>query len=110
MNQLTDAATESEIKAKGLTAPRVTPHQIDALMAGVKVKTHHFPGTTTMVAVAFSADGFSVGVGTSACASPENFDAELGAKIATANALKEARQKFWELEGYVLKKQLGGQK
>jgi len=106
MTQLTDAAIESEIKAKGLTAPRVTPHQIDALMAGVTVQTHRFPGTTTMVAMAFLSNGFSVGYGMSACASPENFDAEIGAKIATDNALKAAREELWKLEGYALKKQL----
>lgn len=103
---LTDAAIESEIKAKGLTAPRVTPAQIDALMHGVTVQTHHFPGTTTMVAVAFLPGGFSVGIGHSACASPANFDPEIGAKIAADNALKAARESLWELEGYALKKEL----
>lgn len=44
---------EQEIQTKGLTAPRVTPADIEANI-----------------------------MGESACASPENFDAELGRKIA----------------------------
>lgn len=38
----------------------------------------------------------------SACASPQNFDAEIGEKIAYENA----RNKIWQLEGYLLKEQL----
>lgn len=106
MSQLTDAAIESEIKAKGLTAARVTPHQIDALMVGINLQTHHFPGTTTIVAMAFLPNGFSVGYGMSACASPENFNEEIGIKIATDNALKDARDQLWILEGYALKKEI----
>jgi len=46
-------------------------------------------------------NGFTV-VGESACASPENFNAELGRKIARENA----RNKIWMLEGYLLKQRL----
>ncbi len=46
-------------------------------------------------------NGFTV-VGKSACASPENFDAALGRKIAYA----DARQQIWALEGYALKNKL----
>jgi hypothetical protein len=46
-------------------------------------------------------NGFTV-TGESACASPENFDAEIGRKIARANA----EQKIWPLMGYALKEQL----
>jgi len=40
--------------------------------------------------------------GESAAASPENFDVELGKKIARINA----RDKIWALEGYVLRERL----
>lgn len=40
--------------------------------------------------------------GESAAASPENFDVELGKKIARSNA----RDKIWALEGYVLRERL----
>ena len=46
-------------------------------------------------------NGFTV-TGESACASPENFDAELGRKIARQNAV----QKIWPLMGYALKERL----
>jgi hypothetical protein len=49
-------------------------------------------------------NGFTV-TGESACASPENFDAEIGRKIARANAV----QKIWMLEGYLLKQRLHDQ-
>ena len=41
-------------------------------------------------------------MGESACASPENFNAELGRKIARDNA----RNKIWALEGYQLRTKL----
>lgn len=46
-------------------------------------------------------NGFTV-TGESACASPENFDKELGRKIARNNAVN----KIWALEGYLLKQAL----
>lgn len=46
-------------------------------------------------------NGFTV-TGESACASPENFDAEIGRKIARTNAV----QKIWALEGYLLKQRM----
>ena len=46
-------------------------------------------------------NGFTV-TGESACASPENFDAELGRKIARKNAI----DKVWPLMGYALKEKL----
>lgn len=49
-------------------------------------------------------NGFTV-TGESACASPENFDAEIGRKIARQNAVN----KIWMLEGYLLKQKLSEQ-
>jgi hypothetical protein len=46
-------------------------------------------------------NGFTV-TGESACASPENFNAELGQKIARQNAI----DKIWPMMGYALKQQL----
>jgi len=46
-------------------------------------------------------NGFTV-TGESACVSPENFDAEIGRKIARQNAV----QKIWPLMGYALKESL----
>ena len=93
---MNEQQVESEIQAKGLTAPRITPEQVDAAI----VRGHFWvpPGTTLTVCVLELRNGFTV-TGESACASPENFDAELGCKIARDNA----RQKIWALEGYVLR-------
>ena len=106
---------EQEIQAKGLTAPRVTPADIEANIAS----EHYFtawdgaslqldgpsdiPAALSLLTfcVLVLRNGFTV-TGESACASPENFDAELGRKIARQNAM----QKIWPLMGYALKEQL----
>lgn len=103
-----DAVVEAMIKDKGLTAPRVMPKMIDALVASLTFKVHTFEGTTVTVAGAFLPNGFEVATGKSGCASPENFNKEIGDKIAVDNARDAARQKLWELEGYVLKLRLDG--
>ena len=94
-----EKAIEAEIQAKGLNAPRLNPAHIDAQIAGEAY--HVFPGTTLTVCALTLRNGFQV-VGHSAAASPENFDAEIGRKIARDNA----RQKIWALEGYLLRSKL----
>lgn len=98
---VTEPAIEQEIQAKGLTAPRITPDMVDAAIVGEQY--YVFPGTTLTVCCLTLANGFAV-TGESACASPENFDAELGQKIARQNA----RDKIWALEGYALRSKLKG--
>lgn len=97
---------EQQIQDKGLTAPRVTPEQIGALMAKVEYHFHVVPGTTTTVCTAIDENGFTLATEISACASPENFDDALGKTIAMGNAADAARKALWLLEGYRLKKQL----
>jgi len=119
----TDQQIEQEIQAKGLTAPRVTPAGIEAIIAS----EHYFtaadgyrsnpcydpnghpheplPAPAPLGLLTFCVlvlrNGFTV-TGESACASPENFNAEVGRKIARANAIN----KVWPLEGYLLKQML----
>lgn len=90
---------QSEIVAKGLTAPRVTPDVVDSAIAGERFWVPD--GTTLTVCVLILRNGFTV-TGESACASPENYNEELGRKIARDNA----RQKIWALEGYALRNRL----
>ena len=97
-----EAAVEAEIIAKGLTAPRLTPASIDATIVGAEYVVMNDVVTVCCLKLR---NGFTV-VGESACASPENFDRELGQKIAYANA----REKIWALEGYLLKERLSGGK
>ena len=129
-----DDGIEQEIKAKGLTAARVTPADIEANIAsehyftaqhGVegafgKLELHQRhadtdtaggqmpPARTPFEALSLLTfcvlmlrNGFTV-TGESACASPENFDAEVGRKIARQNAVN----KIWPLMGYELKSKL----
>ncbi len=166
---MTDSAIEKEIQAKGLIAPRVTPADIEANIAGehyftaadagravtdemvgrflgwklpqdfcpdagISFKPTHpdrpdwWPiGTNLLHAgqakamlehvlqpqpeheslrlltfcVLILRNGFTV-TGESACASPENFNEELGRKIARQNAVS----KIWPLMGYELRSKL----
>lgn len=90
---------EKQIQEKKLNAPRVTPQQIEGVI--VDEAYHVFPGTTLTVCCLTLKNGFTV-TGESACASPENFDVELGRQIARDNA----KQKIWALEGYALRERL----
>ena len=96
---MNEQAIEQEIQDKGLTAPRITPERIDATIAGEAY--YVFPGTMLTVCCLTLRNGFTV-IGESACASPENFNVEIGRKIARDNA----RQKIWALEGYLLRTNL----
>lgn len=117
---MTDQAIEQEIQDKGLTAPRVTPADIEAevvsehyftALDGVDGKFRGGPeaqaaqNSQTLSLLTFAVlvlrNGFTV-TGESACASPENFDAELGRKIARQNAVN----KIWPLLGFRLKDKL----
>ena len=104
---LTDPEMELAVReAEADFAPRVTNDQIDALSSDLKVHTHHFPGTTTTVAVAVLPDGFVVATGHSACISAANFKKDVGEQFAASNALAAARTKLWELECYRLRASL----
>lgn len=90
---------EAEIQRKGLNAPRLNPTMIDETIASEQY--HVFPGTTLTVCALSLRNGYIV-TGESAAASPENFDKEIGRKIARDNA----RNKIWALEGYLLREKL----
>lgn len=94
-----DLEIEAEIQAKGLNAPRLNPDMIDATI--VSEQYHVFPGTTLTVCALTLRNGFIV-TGESAAASPANFDQAIGRKIARENA----RNKIWQLEGYLLREKL----
>ncbi len=93
---------EKEIQEKGLTAPRVTKDHIESVI--VSEQYHVFPGTTFTACLLSLRNGYTV-IGESACASPQNFDAALGRKIARDNAFN----KIWALEGYLLRQKLSEQ-
>lgn len=96
---MSEEAIENEIQKKGLNAARITPDHIDATIADEAY--HVFDGSQLTVCCMTLKNGFTV-TGESACASPANFDAEIGKKIARSNA----RNKIWALEGYLLKQRI----
>lgn len=96
---MTEKNIEKEIKEKGLNAPRLTPDLINLKVAGTQY--HVFPSSCLTVCCLTLTNGFTV-TGESACASPENFNEEIGQKIA----FEQARNKIWMLEGYLLKQKL----
>ena len=120
---MSDQTIEQEIQAKGKTAARVTPADIEANIASEHFFTaeHGVAGAMAVLelhqrtfqschegtlglltfCVLVLRNGFVV-TGESACASPENFDAEIGRKIARENAIN----KVWTLMGYELRTKL----
>lgn len=107
---------EQDIESRGLTAPRVKPQDIEERI----VAEHYFTaeegvrgalagrepdldvsvpalGCLTFCVLTLE-NGFTV-TGESACVSPENFDTEIGRKVARQNAIN----KVWPLLGYELR-------
>lgn len=105
--QVTDDSIESEIVAKGLTAPRVTPDQIKALLVRIS-HSFHVQETSTFC-YGFLDGEFLIASGHSACVSKANFNHEIGRKIALEDMLAQANKRLWELEGYALRKKLRGE-
>lgn len=110
---------EQEIQSKNLNAPRLTPDHIDSKIKaveyilprdvckrdnGVEVFDAPLPLQTLTFCILTLENGFTV-TGESACVSPENFDEAIGQEIA----FKNAREKIWQLEGYLLKEKLNHQ-
>ena len=96
---MTEQQLELELQAKGATAPRLNPELIDSVI--VSEQYHVFPNTTLTVCALTLRNGFIV-VGESAAASAANFNADIGRRIARDNA----RNKIWQLEGYLLRERL----
>ncbi|HCZ5289100.1 Gp49 family protein [Citrobacter braakii] len=121
---MSDMEIEKEILAKGKTAPRLTPDDIEAVIASEHYFTagDGYAGAAALNAqegdlivppeqldlvtfcVIILKNGYTVS-GKSACVSPENFDPEIGRKVARKNAIEE----IWPLEGYLLKQKLSEQ-
>ena len=123
-----DQTTEAQIQAKGKTAPRITPADIEANIAsehyftardGRRGALHEetyvgrekptpdnsdlLPLDLLTFCVLVLRNGFTV-TGESACASQENFNAEIGRRIARENAVA----KIWPLLGFRLRDKISG--
>ena len=117
MTHPTDNLEAAIVAAGANVAPRITPADIKANIAS----EHYFTATQALVGetrgpewqatpkeldlltfcVLVLKNGFTV-TGESACASPENFNADIGRRIARENAVA----KIWPLMGYALRNQL----
>jgi hypothetical protein len=119
---MSDKGVEALIQAKGKTAPRVTPADVEANIA----RAFYFTAQQGAEKAARDAGSYMAGepregvalglltfcvlilqngftvTGKSACASPANFDAEIGRKIARSNAVL----KVWSFMGHQLKQEL----
>ena len=124
-----DQAIERAIVSAGANiAPRVTPADIEAAI----VSEHYFTAREGVLGM-LAADGVPPGIyeqanaapqplglltfcvlvlrngftvtGESACASPENFNAEIGRRIARENAV----QKLWPLLGFRMRDKLAAE-
>ena len=125
---MSEQQIEQEIQAKGLNAPRLTPAHIDAVI----VSEHYFTGAQgeakaqeggafangylngaalrpipaglnqITFCVLILKNGYKITGVNHSGVSPENHDPEMGRKMA----YEDARNKIWELEGYLLKQHL----
>lgn len=103
---MNDQTIEQEIQAKGKTAPRVTPADIEANIVHIDVVTYISHGRKVLRwAVITTRSGFAVTGEPSCSVSPENDDAEIGQRIAIQNAKNE----LWGLMGYELQARLSAQ-
>jgi len=84
---------------KGLITPGVTLDDIENAIDDIAaIQFHTPPGTAVTVACALLKNGYTI-VGKSVCAGIENFDEELGRKLAVDNA----KQQLWPLLGFSLR-------
>lgn len=127
----TDQAIEQQIQKRAAKAPRVTPQEVESAIlsahyftaadgvVGAATNSFYVDSAEALAAVVSKAsdapqplglltfcvlllrNGFTV-TGDSACASPENFDAEIGRTIARRAAV----DKIWPLLGFRLRDQL----
>jgi hypothetical protein len=99
------------LKDKGKIAPRITPQRIESLIVaeysftaaaavGPDVPVHESLKLLTLCVIVLE-NGFTV-TGESACVSAENFDEEIGRRVAREKAVS----KIWALEGYALRERL----
>lgn len=103
---------EQQIQRVAATkGPRITPEHIESLIAdevygqaadlGVMKAQSVQALSLLTICVLVLQNGFTI-VGKSACASPENFNAEVGKRIAREDAVRQ----IWALEGYALRTSL----
>lgn len=99
METMNETQIETKIQEKGLNAPRLNPKLIDDTI--LTADYHVFEPSKKTVCCLTLRNGFTV-LGEAGVVSPENFNEEIGRDVA----FKNAREKIWMLEGYLLKERL----
>lgn len=99
MATIEETMLEQKLIELGLTSERITPKAIDSKIKDIEF--YVFPKTLMTICCIKLINDFVV-VGQSACAHPENFNERIGKEISFNNA----RDKIWELEGFLLKQKL----
>ena len=100
---MNETELEQQIQDKGLTAPRVTPGDLDAAIDSVDVVKHITPsGSVLRWAVLNLKNGFSVTGKPSAAVSAANDNEEIGRQVTIDNA----RNELWAYLGFHLKEQM----
>lgn len=95
--RLSDDEAKQELEQ--CTHPRVTQASIDKKIRGTEYMV--LDDKVSTVAILTMENGFTI-IGTSACASPENYNRKLGEH----SAYKKAYEQIWVLEGYLLKERM----
>jgi hypothetical protein len=94
-----DKTIEAMADLRQCNAPRLRPADIDAVIVG-KTFTR-LPSGKVLVCELTLANGFTVR-GEAAVVDPANFRQDIGEEVSFTNA----RNKVWELEGYLLQQRL----
>jgi hypothetical protein len=92
MTDVADSRLSAGAYAPG-GAPRVTPADIEATIV-----SESYSVVQSLTVCVLGLKNGTLITGESACVYPENFDAEIGRKIARERAVN----KIWALEGYLL--------
>ena len=103
MSDYFDQQIEEDIVAKGLNFPRLKPDNIEEVIVGEHY--YRFPGTTVTVCCLTLRNGYCV-IGQASAVSAENFDTEIGQKVAR----QHANDQIWALEGYLLKQRIADER
>lgn len=96
---MTEIDLEEAIKYANLTAPRITPELIDSKIVNETYTV--LPSGKVMICELTLKNGFTVR-GEASVVSKENFNFEIGKQISRDSA----RDKIWQLEGYLLQEKL----
>lgn len=96
MTRELDDQLERELQQKGKTAPRITGAHVDACIVGKAFS--RIPDTLATHCVLALYNGWTIHATNAGPVSAENFDPEVGERLA----FEAARDKVWQLEGYLL--------